>query len=244
MKDRIVIIDGIRTPFCKAGTTFKNISADDLGAFAVREIIARSNIDPTLIDELIMGCVAQPVNAANIARVIGLKAGLPHSTPAFTVHRNCASGMESVSSGINKILANQANIIIAGGAESMSNIPLLFNAKMTTLFFSLMKAKTTLQKLAVISSFRMSFLKPIIGIQEGLTDPVCGLNMGQTAEVLAKEFHIDRHTQDAFALASHQKAFKAQNDKIFAEEIVPIPIPTKNTAIQADDNGPRGDQSI
>ena len=244
MSERIVIVDGIRTPFCKAGTVFKDISADDLGAFAVKEIMARTHLDAALIDELIIGNVSQPANAANIARVIALKAGLPNSLIAHTVHRNCASGMEAVSTGIDKILAGNAQIIVAGGTESMSNIPLLYNAKMTGLFAQLMKAKTVWQKLAALSRFRLSYLKPIIGIQEGLTDPVCGLNMGQTAEVLAKEFHILRDEQDRFALSSHQKAVHSMNNKIFAQEIIPIPIPPANKAMQIDDNGPRADQTL
>jgi acetyl-CoA acetyltransferase family protein len=244
MRRRIAIIDGIRTPLCKAGSTLKGLSADDLGAVAVREILARTDIDPSIIDELIFGNVAQPGDAANVARVIALKAGLPNSLIAYTVHRNCASGMESITTAANKILSGQSEIIIAGGTESMSNIPLLYNKKMTGLFAKLMRAKTPMQKLSVMLSFRPDFLSPIIGIQQGLTDPISGLNMGLTAENLAKEFHITREEQDEFALLSHQKAVSAMKAGRLAEEIVPVPLPPKNSRLQTEDIGPREEQTM
>ncbi|MDA0902586.1 MAG: thiolase family protein, partial [Proteobacteria bacterium] len=222
MQERIAIIGGLRTPFGKAGGVFKNIGADDLGAKIVRELIARTGIDVNVIDEVIIGNVANPGNAANISRVIALKAGLPKSIPAYTVHRNCASGMEAVTTAANKILAGEAEVILVGGAESMSNIPLLFGKKMTNLFANLFKAKTLIQKLSVISSFRPSFLKPIVGVVQGLTDPVANMIMGCTAEVVAKKFKVTRKEQDEFALESHIRAEKAIESGIFKEEIIPI----------------------
>ncbi|MEK6557055.1 MAG: thiolase family protein [Candidatus Margulisiibacteriota bacterium] len=244
MRNRIAIIDGVRTPFCKAGVELKNISADDLGAYAVKEVLMRSSLEPGQIDELVFGNVAQPANAANVARVIALKAGLAKEMPAVTVHRNCASGMEAVTTAANKILAGEADILIAGGTESMSNIPLLFNRDMTALFARLMRAKTPFQKMMALLSFRPSFLSPIIGIQEGLTDPISGLNMGATAEVLAREFQLSRLEQDEFALASHLKAVRAMEKGIFAEEIVPVPIPPDFKAVQRHDGGPRAEQTL
>jgi acetyl-CoA acetyltransferase family protein len=222
MKERIAIIGGIRTPMGKAGGSLKNLSADDLAAKLVKELIVRTKIDVNKIDEVIFGNVANPGNAANIARVITLKAGLPEKIPAFTVHRNCASGMEAITTAASKIWAGEAEILLVGGTESMSNIPLLFNKKMTNLFSNLFKAKTIGQKLAAISKFRPSFLSPIVGIQQGLTDPISGLIMGCTAEVVAKDFKITREEQDQFALESHNKAEKAINAGIFKDEIVPI----------------------
>lgn len=222
MKERIAIISGYRSPMTKAGGALKNLSAHDLGARIVKEVVLKSNIPADKIDEVIIGNVAQPAEAANIARVIALKAGLNQKIPAFTVHRNCASGMEAITSAAAKILTGEAQIILAGGVESMSNIPLFFNRKMTSLFGSLMKAKTIGQKLKAIISFRPEFLQPIIGIEQGLTDPVSGLIMGCTAEVLAKDFKISRNSQDQFALASHQKAEAATDNGIFKEEIIPV----------------------
>ena len=126
MKERIAIIAGFRSPMGKAGGSLKNLTAHDLGARIVKEVLIRSKVDPKQIDEVIIGNVAQPGEAANIARVIALKAGIPESVPAFTVHRNCASGMEAMTSAASKILNGEAEIILAGGVESMSNIPLMF----------------------------------------------------------------------------------------------------------------------
>jgi acetyl-CoA acetyltransferase family protein len=244
MKERIAIIDGIRTPFCKAGGALKDYHADDLGALAIRELLIRTNFPHELIDEVIVGNVAQPAHAANVARVAALKAGLPVNIPAFTVHRNCASGMQALTSASNKILAGQADIILVGATESMSNIPLLFGNKMTDLFSNLFRSKTLKSKLSHLLSFRPSFLKPIIGLEQGLTDPVCGMIMGITAEVLAREFRISREEQDQFALMSHQKAVTAIREKLLAQEIFTIPRPKKFDSMQEEDDGPRPDQNI
>lgn len=244
MKERIAIIDGIRTPFAKAGTTLKNVPAEELGAFIFKELLEKIDIDPSLIDELILGNVGQPSGAANIARVVALKAGLDKKIPAYTVHRNCASGMESITTAANKILAGEAEIILAGGTESMSNYPLLFGKRLTAFFEQLSKAKTGPQKLAVMSSFRPSMLKPRIAVMEGLTDPVCGLLMGNTAEVLAKEFHIDRDAQDRFALESHLKAEAAIQSGKLAEEIAPLPVFPNFKSVMSEDNGVRLGQTM
>ncbi len=242
MRERLAIIDGIRTPFVKAGGGFAALSADDLGALAARELMARVAFPAAKLDELIAGNVAQPIEAANVARVIALKAGLPTSLIASSVHRNCASGMEAITTAANRIQAGEAEVILTVGTESMSNIPLVFNREMTGLFARLMKAKGMLAKLRVWSSFRPSFLNPVIGVQVGLTDPVCGLNMGNTAEILAREFSITRQEQDEFALMSHQRALAARER--LAEEIVPVPLPPAFAAVQQVDDGPRQGQDL
>lgn len=244
MKERIAIIEGIRTPMAKAGTALKDMPADDLGAYVVQEIMLRTGIKGTQIDELIFGNVAQPPNAANIARVLALKAGLPISVPAYTVHRNCASGMEAVTSAANKIIAGDAEIIIAGGTESMSNIPILFSKNMSDFLAQLSKSKSFLAKLKTWLRFRLKFLKPEIGLIQGLTDPISGLIMGSTAEVLAKEFHITREEQDEFALLSHQRAVTAMKNGILKEEILPVPTNLEYEDILDHDVGPRENQSM
>ncbi|MDX2083579.1 MAG: thiolase family protein [Rickettsiales bacterium] len=245
MKERIAIISGFRSPMGKAGGVLKNVSAHDLGARIVKEVLIRSKIAPEKIDEVIVGNCAQPSEAANIARVIALKAGIPQSVPAFTVHRNCASGMEAMTNAAMKILNNDAEIILAGGVESMSNIPLMFNKKMTALFTNLMKAKTLGQKLAAIFSFRLNFLSPIVGITQGLTDPISGLIMGCTAENVAKDFAITRQEQDEFSLLSHQKAEAAIASGIFREEIIPVfNNDEKNSLMIEEDEGVRKGQTI
>ncbi len=240
---RIAIVDGIRTPFCKMGTSFNYLSAVDLGRIAFRELIERTALDVKHVDEVILGCVGQPADAANIARVVALLSGIPKTTPAFTVHRNCASGMESVIDAAIKIQAGEAECIMAGGTESMSNIPFFYTKEAVEIFMELSRAKTPLMKLQTFLKFRPKhLLAPRIGLQLGLTDPACGLNMGQTAEVLAKEFGITRREQDEFALQSHLKALASKT--ILREEIVPvIPGPKFKEAV-TDDNGPREGQTI
>lgn len=244
MKERLAIVEGIRTPFCKAGTTMAAIAPEDLGAVIVKELLAKTEIDINLIDEVIMGNVGQPANACNIARVIALKAGLAEHVIAFSVHRNCASGLQSITTGYEKLLAGNGNIVIAGGTESMSQYPLKFGAKMTKIFTELMKARTIAQKLAILSQFRPAYLKPILSIMEGLTDPTCGLNMGQTAEVLAREFNLSREEQDNYALNSHLKAARAQQIGFFNDEIHPILLPPFYNNVQQLDNSIRADQSL
>lgn len=244
MKERLAIIDGGRSAFCKAGTNFKGMQADQIGAMVTRELMAGSVLNHRDIDEVILGNVAQPGHAANIARVIALQGGFPVETSAYTVNRNCASGMESMTTAANKIFAGEIKTALVGGSESMSNIPLLYGPRMTQFFMHLMMAKTPLAKLSVLAKFRLSFLKPIIGVELGLTDPVCGLNMGQTAEVLAKEFAISRLQQDTFALNSHQKAIQAQQAGKFADEIIAIPTAPHYEHIQSEDNGPRDNQTL
>ncbi|MBI3602729.1 MAG: thiolase family protein [Candidatus Omnitrophica bacterium] len=239
--ERIAIVDGIRTPFCKMGTSFNDLSAQELGRIAARELIERTSLDVKNIDEVIFGCVGQPADAANIARVITLLAGIPKTTPAFTVHRNCASGIEAVVNAAIKIQAGEGRCILAGGTESMSNIPFLFSKAAQEIFMELGRAKTTTARLQAFLKFRLQHFSPRIGLQLGLTDPVCGLNMGQTAEVLVKEFGITRREQDEFSLLSHLRVIA--NRAILREEIVPvIPGPKYKEAI-VDDNGPREGQT-
>jgi acetyl-CoA C-acetyltransferase/acetyl-CoA acyltransferase len=244
MKERIAIIDGVRTPMDKAGGKLMNVSADDLATHVLKEILLRTGIRGSEIDEVILGNAAQPANAANIARVAALKAGLPISVPAQTVHRNCASGMESITTAADKIIAGNAAVILAGGTESMSNIPLLFNKQMTAFFHELQNARNTVQKIKALLSFRLSFLAPDVGVLMGLTDPISGMIMGMTAEVLAREFHITRQEQDDFALLSHQKAVRSIKKGIFAQEIAPLPLPPYYSDVVLDDGGPRANQSI
>ena len=240
---RLVIIDGIRTPFCKMGTDLARCAADELGRVAVNSLLTRTGLDPALIDEVIFGCVGQPAEAGNVARVIALRAGIPERVPAVTVHRNCASGCEAFTVAYERMAAGRGSIFVVGGTESMSQIPLLFQPRAAEKFSRLARAKTLIQKLSGLAAFRPSDFKPRIGLQLGLTDPVCGLNMGETAEVLAREFAISRELQDAFALESHTRAAAAR-DKL-AEEICPVyPAGANRSLAITSDNGLRQDQSM
>ncbi len=236
---RIAIVSGIRTPFARAWTDFGDLPAQELGRIAVRELLERTAIDPALVDEVIFGSVANPPEAANIARVISLLAGIPKEKRAYTVSRNCASGFEAVTSAAEKINSGFDQIVIAGGAESMSNIPMFYPPKTAKLFLKLSKAKNPLERIVLFWELLKPsrLLKPVIGLQLGLTDPVCGLNMGQTAEILAKEYGITRKEQDEFALVSHKKAISARER--LKEEIVPVFVPPKYEKTITDDNGAR-----
>lgn len=240
---RLVIVDGVRTPFCKMGTDLAELGADELGRVAVNALLARTALDPARVDEVIFGCVGQPAEAMNVARVLALRAGIPESAPAVTVHRNCASGCESLTDAFERMNAGRGEVFIVGGTESMSQIPLLFPQRAARKFAMLGKAKNLAGKVAAFGSFRPSDFSPRVGLRLGLTDPVSGLNMGETAEVLAREQRITREMQDAFALKSHAHAVEAQ-DKL-AEEICPVYL-TKHNGGKAvlHDNGPRSEQTM
>lgn len=240
--ERVAIIDGIRTPFCKMGTEFNFLSAQELGRIVARELIERTGLDVRNIDEVIFGCVGQPAEAANIARIIGLLAGVPQQTPAFTVHRNCASGIEAVVSAAVRIRAGEGRCMLVGGTESMSNIPLFFSKAAQEIFMELGRAKSLPARLSVLAKFRPGHFGPVAGLQLGLTDPICSLNMGQTAEVLVQEFGITRKEQDQFSLESHLKAVASR--ALLQEEIVPVTPGPKFKKTVIDDNGPREGQTM
>jgi acetyl-CoA acetyltransferase family protein len=238
----IAVVAGARTPFCKAFSDMRDLSAVELGRVALVEALRRSGLPADGVGEVVIGNVAGPPDAANIARVIALKAGVPIDRVAHTVNRNCASGMESILASWQAISAGRADVVVAGGTESMSNIPLLFNRGATEIWTSLGRAKTMGQRLRALASFRPRHFKPVVGIELGLTDPACGMSMGETAEVLAKEFGITRQQQDQFALESHQKAEAAQTECFLSGEIAIVESDDGN-AIQRD-NGIRDGQSL
>jgi acetyl-CoA acetyltransferase family protein len=237
----IAVVAGARTPLAKSFTDLKSQSAVQLGQHAVTDVLRRSGLLPSDVDEVVMGNVSGQPDAANLARVIALKAGVPTDRIAHTVNRNCASGMESVINGWHAMELGRAKIVIAGGTESMSNVPLLFRKSAANLMMKLAKSKTMTQRLRVMASFRPKHFKPVVGLELGLTDPTCGLNMGQTAEILAKEFEISRQDQDAIALESHLKALAAQEKCFLSGEIAPFDLDGKTID---KDNGPRPGQSM
>ena len=236
MKPTLVIVDGVRTPFCRAGTSFADLDAVELGRMAVSALLTKTGIDPHIVDETIFGCVGQPAHAQNIARVIALRSGLPEDKPAMTVHRNCASGLEAVTTAYDKMCAGHGEVFVVGGTESMSQMPLYFSRHSADKFAVLSKARTLGQKLGSMASFRPADFAPVIGLKLGLTDPVSELNMGQTAEVLAPEFGILRETQDAFAMRSHLRAASVPDASI-------VPVYHAGGVVTAD-NGIRADSSM
>ncbi|MEM9017481.1 MAG: thiolase family protein, partial [Verrucomicrobiota bacterium] len=239
-KQTLVVVDGVRTPFLKMGSDFASLDAAELGRAAVQALLLRTGIDPSLIDETIFGCVSQPADSANIARIVALRSGIPEEVPAMTVHRNCASGLEALTVATERVAAGRGEVFVVGGTENMSRIPLLFSAAAAAKFSALARTKTAGGRAAAVLNFRPSDFAPLVGLKLGLTDPASGLNMGETAEVLAREFHIDREVQDRFALASHEKAAAARD--LVASEIVPVYLPDGRFVDR--DNGIREGQSM
>ena len=236
---RLVIVDGVRTPFCKLGSDLSGLAADELGRVAVGALLAKTDIDPGHIDEVIIGCVGQPNESANLGRVIALRAGIPESVPAITVSRNCASGMEALTQADEKLQAGRGDIFVVGGVESMSNYPLLFSETAKAKFGQLGRARSMGAKLRVLAGFRPADFSPRVALQLGLTDPTCGMVMGDTAELLAREGGITREMQDAFAVGSHLKAAAAAER--LAEEITPVYQAGKPILA---DNGVRANQTM
>ncbi|WP_437204641.1 thiolase family protein [Planctomicrobium sp. SH664] len=237
----IMVLGGARTPFIKSFTSFDKLQADKLGELALRGALAKVNLPAGAIEEVVFGNVATPVHAANIARVIALGAGVPQKSPAHTVCRNCASGMESIVSAWQAMSEGRASVVAAGGVESMSNIPFQFNKDYQNWMIELKKKKTVWEQVGHLSSFRPNLLKPVVALQVGLTDPTCGLNMGETAEILAGEFHVSRNAQDELALASHQRTALAWDQGFLAGEVVDV-VADGKTFVK--DNGYRPQQTL
>lgn len=257
----VVIVEGIRTPFAKSGADLAALHPAELGTVALKELLQKTALDVSLIDEVIMGNTGSPSDAVNISRVVALNAGVPLKTSAYTVHRNCASALESIASGYERIKSGTMDVVVAGGTENMSQMPLIWNhehmkrfnrlasartggAKLKALFSLLMANIGQVKEIATTSPMKDTKLKPRMALIEGLTDPFVGINMGQTAEILAKEFGLSREEQDRFAMQSHHKAGKAQESGIFAQEITPVYVPPKYNKIVEHDVGPRKNQSM
>ncbi len=240
----LAVLASVRTPFAKAFGALANVPADQLGRIAVQGVLPRAGIAAADVGEVIFGNVSGQPDASNIARVIALRSGIPQDRIAHTVNRNCASGMEAVFSAWHALAEGRSDLIVAGGTESMSNVPLIFNRKARDFFMDWRKAGFWGKLGLFFGRVRPSLFKPVAALELGLTDPTCGLNMGQTAEVLAKEFGIGRAEQDAFALASHQKAVAAWKRGFFADEVISVPAEVTGREPVALDTGPRPNQSL
>jgi len=242
MSREVVLVDGLRTPYTRAGTLLKDVPAQDLARITIVELLARTGFDPAGLDQVIFGNIAEPADAVNVTRVAALRAGVPDRVPAYTVNRLCGSGLQSIVDAAYRIGAGDAEAIVAGGVESMSNIPLLYSKEAKDALAEVRLARKLPARVAAATKLRPKHFAPEVGLELGLTDAVCGLNMGETAEVLAKEHGISREEQDAFALRSHQRATAARAR--LAEEIVPVPIPTDYRDMAVQDNGVRENQTL
>jgi len=213
----IYIVDGARTPQLKARGKQGPFSAADLAVGCARPLLARQNFAPTAIDEVIMGCVMPSADEANIARILGLRLNCGKHIPAYTVQRNCASGLQALDNAAQSIAMRRSELVLAGGVESMSRAPILLNDYMVNWLSEWMRAKSFGQKIKTITTLRPKFFAPIIGLLRGLTDPVNGLSMGQTAEIIADKFNISREMMDSYAVQSHQRLSSAQDNNYLNE---------------------------
>src|SRR5512144_3175296 len=210
MIEPIYIIDGARTPFLKSRNRPGPFAASDLATAAGRALLLRQPFAPSQLDEVILGCASPSPDEVNIGRVVALRMGCGHKVPGWTVMRNCASGMQALDSAINNIRAGRSNLVLAGGVDALSRAPLLFSDAMVVWLANWYAAKSLGQRAALVGQFRLKHLAPVIGIMKGLTDPMVGLLMGQTAENLAYRFGITREEMDLFAARSHQRVLAAQ----------------------------------
>ncbi len=238
---RLAVLAGARTPQAKAFGSLAAVQAVELGRHAARSAMSRARVAPRDVDEVVFGNVAGPPDATNIARVIAIAAGVPHDRIAHTVNRNCASGMEAIISAWQAIREGRSKLILAGGTESMSNVPMLVTESLKSKLIKVGRAKSIWNKLSAVAALRPRDFKPVNGIALGLTDPTCGLNMGETAELLAREFAISREDQDVFALDSHRKACAAAERCFLSGEIAAMEL--QHQALNLD-VGPRADQSL
>jgi len=237
----VYIVDGSRTPFIKAKGKLGPFAAVDYAVAAGRSLLSRQLFEPAAIDEVIMGCVMPSPDEANIARLLALRLGIGNDVPAWTVQRQCASGLQALDCAALEISNKRADLILAGGVECMSHAPILYNEKMVNWLASLAGAKTLSQRLKVISKIRPGHFKPIISLLRGLTDPYVGLSMGQTAENLAYRFKITREQMDEYATRSHLRLAAAQDNDHLSE--IESMYDSKGHVYESDD-GLRRDSSV
>lgn len=216
---RAAIVEGRRTPFAKAGTELAELDVFDLGLTAAQEVIARSEVDPAEVEQVIFGNVSRPVKYHNLAREIGLSAGIPRSTPAHTVGMACASACQAATQAVDLIERGYADVVLAGGAESLSNVPIQYSEPLARALVGAAQGKTILAKAQSFAHVRMADLAPVApGIRETST----GLTMGESAELMAKMNGISRETQDGLAFRSHQNAARAAAECKMSMEVVPV----------------------
>ena len=237
---RVAIVAGLRTPFERSGTLFKSLSAQELGRAVVAELVARTGLDGEEIDALVFGTVVPSVRAPNIAREVALLPMLPKGIPAFTVSRACTSANQAITDAADQIALGHADVAIAGGAESLSNVPILHSRGFANALVGASKAKSVGGKLGALARIRP---RDLIPITPAIAEPSTGETMGQSAEKMAKLNHIPRDEQDQFALRSHRLAAAGTQDGRLTAEMMPYYVPPKYSDVALSDNGIRADST-
>ncbi|TVO68058.1 acetyl-CoA C-acetyltransferase [Denitromonas ohlonensis] len=240
MNKPVYIIDGARTPFLKSRNTPGPFAASDLATAAGSALLSRQRFAPDQLDEVILGCASPSPDEVNIGRVVALRMGCGLKVPGWTVMRNCASGMQALDSALVNIQAGRSDLVLAGGSDALSRAPLLLSDAMVRWLSGWYATKTAGQKVAALRQFKLGYLAPVIGIMKGLTDPIVGQLMGQTAENLAWKFGISREEMDEFSARSHQRVIAAQAAGYF-DEI--IPLIDRDGKVYAQDDGMRADST-
>jgi acetyl-CoA acyltransferase len=238
---RVAIVAGLRTPFARSGTTLKQVSAEDLGRAVVAELLARTNLDGREVDALVFGVVIPSVLAPNIAREVALIPALPKGIQAYTVGRACASASQAITDAADQITLGHAAVAIAGGAESLSNVPILHSRGFSDALVAASKAKSLGARLSALARLRP---RDFIPITPAIAEPSTGETMGQSAEKMAKLNHIPREEQDQFALRSHRLAAAGTQDGRLTAEIMPFYVPPRYDRWETSDNGIRTDTSL
>ncbi|HEX2832293.1 MAG TPA: acetyl-CoA C-acyltransferase FadI [Thermoanaerobaculia bacterium] len=238
---RVAVIRGIRTPFAKSGTHYARLTALDLGKIAVAELVQRSGIDPNDVQELVFGNVIPSVKAPNIAREIILGTGLPRKIPGYTVGKACASANQAITSASDMIARGYADVVIAGGAESLSDVPILFSKNFSEALVSASKQKSVGGKLGAFSKIRPKDLAPDA---PAIAESTTGLTMGESAEKMAKANGITREAQDQFAMQSHHRAAAATESGRFKDEVMTVVVPPGYDNVVETDNLVRGDTTL
>ena len=237
---RVAVVRGIRTPFAKSGTHYARLSALDLGKLVVTELMQRSGIDPAQVQEVVFGNVIPSVKAPNIAREIILGTGLPRKIPGYSVSKACASANQAITSAADMIARGYADTVIAGGAESLSDVPILFSKNFSEALVTASKQKSVGGKLGAFSKIRPKDLAPDA---PAIAESSTGLTMGESAEKMAKENGISREAQDHFALQSHKRAAEAIASGRFKDEVMTVVVPPGYDTIVESDNLVRGDST-
>lgn len=238
---RVAIIDGCRTPFVKSGTDFQSMDVIDLASLAASELLARTGIDPTIIDLSVFGVVVPALHAPNLGREVVFRTSMPMRIPGVTVNLACASSTRALTFGAGAILSGEAEVVLAGGAESLSNVPIQFSRKAAGVFMELNKAKTLPQRASALGKLRPADLAPVA---PAIAEYTTGLTMGESAEKMAKENDISRRAQDEIALLSHQRAAAATADGRLTAQIAPAFPPPRYDKAVTQDNGIRADSSL
>jgi len=218
---RVYLVDGARTPFLKARSGPGPFTPVDLAVQCGRPLLARQPFDAAALDLVILGCVNVIADEMNPARVAALRLGLPEETVAFSTQINCGSGMQSIDTAYRYIRSGSHQMVLAGGAEALSHAPLTLRSSAVDWFGRMNAAKGPLDQAKAMSGIRPEFFKPVVGLERGLTDPITTLSMGQTAEILAHRFGIDRETADTYAMQSHHRLAAAQDEGRLEDELMP-----------------------